>query len=71
MEKLLNLRKMVVPLEKLWNFCFGGKNVCFFKKNGEKICPDLDVVSMFVALVITSLALRTTRAIALAYCSAE
>ena len=51
-------------------FVLVDKNVCFLRKDGGKIGPDLDVVSMFVALVITSLALRNTRAIALAYCSA-
>ena len=73
MEKLWNLRKTAIPMEKLWNFCFGGEKSCFLKKNGGKIRPDLDVVSMFVASVITSLglALRTSRAIGLAYCWAE
>ena len=29
MEKLWNLSKTAVPMEKLWNFRFGGKNACF------------------------------------------
>ena len=65
MEKLLNLSKMAVPMEKLWNFRLGGKKVrAFFKKMGEKYVR----TSMFVASVITSLglALQTSRAIVLA-----
>ena len=69
MEKLWNLSKTAVPMEKLWNFRFGGKKcVLSFKKNGGKMSGLRNVVSMFVASVITSLglALRTSRAIALA-----
>ena len=71
MEKLWNLSKTAVPMEKLWDFRFGGKKVrALFKKNGGKIIMSRlrNVVSMFVASVITSLglALRTSRAIALA-----
>ena len=41
MEKLWNLSKTAVPMEKLWNFCFGGKSACFLlKKWGENV-PDL------------------------------
>ena len=44
MEKLWNLSKMAVPMEKLWNFRLGGKKVrAFFKKNGGKIRPDFNV----------------------------
>ena len=33
MEKLWNLSKMAVPMEKLWKFRLGGKKVrAFFKK---------------------------------------
>ena len=36
MEKLWNLSKMAVPMEKLWNFRLGGKKVrAFFQKWGE------------------------------------
>ena len=72
MEKLWNLSQTVVPMEKLWNFCFGGKKCSLsLKKNGGKIIMSglRNVVSMFFfASVITSLglALRTSRAIALA-----
>ena len=70
MEKLWNLSKTAVPMEKLWNFRFDGKKVrAFFKKFfWENMCGLRNVVSMFVASVITSLglALRTSRAIALA-----
>ena len=65
MEKLWNLSKMALPMEKLWNFRFGGKkSACFLYKMGGKYVR----TSMFVASVITSLglALRTSRAIALA-----
>ena len=38
MEKLWNLSKTDVPMEKLWNFRFGGKKcVLSLKKNGGKI----------------------------------
>ena len=30
MEKLWNLSKTAVPMEKLWNFCFGGKKAGAF-----------------------------------------
>ena len=69
MEKLWNLSKTVVPMEKLWNFRFDGKKcVLSFKKRGENMSGLKNVVSMFVASVITSLglALRTSRAVALA-----
>ena len=74
MEKLWNLSKTAVPMEKLWNFRFGGKKCMLSLKkkgggggdvSGLKKCG---LKLMFVALVITSLglALRTSRAIALA-----
>ena len=69
MEKLWNLSKTAVPMEKLWNFPFAGKKVrAFFKKWGENTSGLRNVVSMFVASVINSLglALQTSRAIALA-----
>ena len=70
MEKLWNLSKTAVPMEKLWNFRFGGKKVgAFFEKNfGKNTSGHQNVVLMFVASVITSLglALRTFRAIPLA-----
>ena len=69
MEKLWNLSKTAVPMEKLWNFRFGGKKcVLSLTKWGENMSGLRNVVSMFVALVITSLglALQTSRAIALA-----
>ena len=67
MEKLWNLSKTAVPMEKLWNFRFGGK------KCGKNTSGLRNLVLMFVASVIISLglALRTSRAILLAYCSAE
>ena len=74
MEKLWNLSKMVVPMEKLWNFRFGGKKVgAFLEKIWEKYVRTSKCGLMFVASVITSLglALRTSRTIPLAYCSAE
>ena len=44
MEKLWNLSKTAVPMEKLWNFRFGGKNACFLrKKNGGKTRPDFEM----------------------------
>ena len=71
MEKLWNLNKTAVLMEKLWNFRFGGKNECLLKKKKrrENTSRLRNVVSMFVASVITSLglALQTSRAIALAY----
>ena len=37
MEKLWNLSKTAVPMEKLWNFPFAGKKVrAFLKKWGGK-----------------------------------
>ena len=70
MEKLWNLSKTAAPMEKLWNFCFGGKKcvLSFKKKWGENTSGLRNVVSTFVASVVTSLglALRTSRAIALA-----
>ena len=73
MEKLWNLSKTAVPMEKL-EFSFWWKKVrAFFKKKrggggGGNMSRLRNVVSMFVASVITSLglALRTSRAIALA-----
>ena len=57
MEKLWNLSKTAVPMEKLWNFRFGGKKcVLSLKKWGENM-SGLRNVSMFVASVITSLGL--------------
>ena len=50
MEKLWNLSKTAVPMEKLWNFRFGGKNACFLKKKWVENTSGLqNVVSMFVA----------------------
>ena len=70
MEKLWNLSKTAIPMEKLWNFRFGGKKcvLSLKKKWGENMSGLRNVVSMFVASVITSLglALRTSRAVALA-----
>ena len=44
MEKLWNLSKMAVPMEKLWNFRLGGKKKCVLSfKNGGKIRPDFNV----------------------------
>ena len=43
MEKLWNLSKMAVPMEKLWNFRFGGKKCVLSLKNGGKIRPDFNV----------------------------
>ena len=67
MEKLWNLSKTAVPMEKLWNFRFGGKKVrALFKKWGENMSGLLcgfNVASVTTAL---GLALRTSRAIALA-----
>ena len=74
MEKLWNLSKMAVPMEKLWNFRFGGKkSVLSLKKWGVNTSGLRNVVLMFAASVITSLglALRASWAIPLAYCSAE
>ena len=64
MEKLWNLSRTAVPMEKLWNFRFGGKNAGFLKKWEENTSGPRNVVSMFVASVITSLglALRTSQA---------
>ena len=69
MEKLWNLSKTAGPMEKLWNFSFGGKKcVLSLKKWGKNMSGLKNLVQMFVASVITSLglALRTSRAIALA-----
>ena len=68
MEKLWNLSKTAVPMEKLWNFRFGGKKCVLSLKKLENMSGLRNVVSMFVVSVITSLglALRTSRAIALA-----
>ena len=74
MEKLWNLSKTAVPMEKLWNFRFGGKKcVLSLKKWGKNTSRLRNLVLMFVASVIISLGLvlRTSRAIPLAYCSAE
>ena len=74
MEKLWNLSKTAVPMEKLWNFRFGGKKcVLSLKKLGENASGLRNVVLMFAASVITSLglALRPSRAIPLAYCLAQ
>ena len=58
LEKLWNLSKTAVPMEKLWNFRFGGKRcVLSFKKWGENTSGLRNVVSMCVASVITSLGL--------------
>ena len=47
-------------MEKLWYFCVGGKKCVLCLKKWGKICPEIqNVVLMFVALVITSLALQT------------
>ena len=69
MEKLWNLSKTAVPMENLWNFRNGGKKCVLSLKNGGGNTSGLrNVVSMFVASVITSLslALQTSRALALA-----
>ena len=55
MEKQWNLSKTAVPMEKLWKFRFGGeKSACSLKKMGENTSGLRNVVSMFVASVITS-----------------
>ena len=70
MEKLWNLSKTAVPMEKLWNFRLGGKKVGAFLEKffGKNTSGHQNVVLMFVASVITSLglALRTSWAIPLA-----
>ena len=44
MEKLWNLSKTAVPMEKLWNFRFGGKKcVLSLKKSEGKIRPDFEM----------------------------
>ena len=43
MEKLWNLSKTAVPMEKLWNFRFGGKKCVLSLKNGGKIRPDFEI----------------------------
>ena len=59
MEKLWNLSKTAIPMEKLdldlWSFHFSGKNACFLKKKEGKIRRDFEiyVVSMFIASVIS------------------
>ena len=51
MEKLWNLSKTAVPMEKLWNFRFGGKKVrALFKKWGENMSGLRNVVSMLLRL---------------------
>ena len=70
MEKLWNLSKTAVPMEKTMEFSFWWKKVraFFLKKSGKNMSGLQYMVSTFVASVITSLglALRTSRAIALA-----
>ena len=45
MEKLWNLSKTAVPMEKLWNFRFGGKKcVLSLKKWGENMSGLKNVV---------------------------
>ena len=67
MEKLWNLSKMAVPMEKLWNFLFGAKKCVLSLKNGGKYLRcwkcSFNVASVIISL---GLALRTSRAIALA-----
>ena len=66
MEKLWNLSKMAIPMEKLWNFHLGGKKVrAFFQKWGKNTSG---LQCLQVASVITSLglALQTSWAIVLA-----
>ena len=43
MEKLWNLSKTAVPMEKLWNFRFGGKKCVLSLKNRGKIYPDFNM----------------------------
>ena len=63
MEKLWNLSKTAVPMEKLWNFRFGGKKcVLSFITSGLR-----NVVLMFIASVITSLGLALTLRTSWAY----
>ena len=50
MEKLWNLSKTVVPMEKLWNFRFGGKKECFLNQSGGKIRPDFEMWFQFLLL---------------------
>ena len=51
MEKLWNLSKTAVPMEKLWNFRFGGKKMrAFFKKWGGNVSGLKNVVSMLLWL---------------------
>ena len=67
MEKLWNLSKTAVPMEKLWNFRFGGKKCVLSLKKFLKNTSRLrNLVLTFVASVIISLGLvlRTSRAIA-------
>ena len=59
-------------MEKLWNFRFGGKKcVLSIKKMGENTSGVRNVVSMFVASVITSLGLALGTSWAIALASAE
>ena len=46
MEKLWNLSKRAVPMEKLWNLRFGGKKCVFSlkKKWGKNMCGLKNVV---------------------------
>ena len=63
MDKLWNLSKTAIPMEKLWNFRFGGKKcVLSFITSGLR-----NVVLMFVASVITSLGLALTLRTSWAY----
>ena len=43
MEKLWNLIKTALPMEKLWNFRNGGKKCVLSLKNGGKIRPDFEM----------------------------
>ena len=43
MEKLWNLSKTAVPMEKLWNFPFAGEKCVLSLKNGGKIHPDFEM----------------------------
>ena len=66
MEKLWNLSKTAVPMEKLWNFRFGGKKCVLSLKNGWKMSGLRNVINFASVITSLGLALRTSWAIALA-----
>ena len=66
MEKLWNLSKTVVPMEKLWNFRFGGKK-CVLSFITSGLQNVVKTFLMFVASVITSLGLALTLRTSWAY----